>query len=183
MLTRWGQLAHICVSRLTVTGSDNDLSPGRWQAIIWTNARILLIGPLGTNFSENLIDILAFLFTKMRLKLSSAKWRPFCLGLNVLKDNTATYNPTNFGPSQPELFYVFDKLFYQNGIVTATAYFLKSVMQWPAGWLADYLINARVLSVTNVRKMFMAIGMHNFDCTFNTLTLLFSFWRQFVPGN
>ena len=66
-------------------GSDNGLSPGRRQAIIWTNAGILLIGPLGTNFSENLIAILTFSFTKMRLKVSSAKWRPFCLGLNVLK--------------------------------------------------------------------------------------------------
>ena len=59
-------------------------SPGRRQAIMWTNAGILLIGPLGTNFSENLIEILIFSFTKMLLKGSSAKWRPFCLGLNVL---------------------------------------------------------------------------------------------------
>ena len=29
----------------TTIGSDNDLSPGRRQANIWTNARILLIGP------------------------------------------------------------------------------------------------------------------------------------------
>ena len=42
------------------------------------------LDPLGANFSENLIEILTFSFTKMRLKVSSAKWRPFCLGLNVL---------------------------------------------------------------------------------------------------
>ena len=36
-------------------GSDNGLSPGRRQAIIWTNVGILLIEPLGTNFSEILI--------------------------------------------------------------------------------------------------------------------------------
>ena len=77
-------MTHICVSRLTITGSDNGLSPGRRQAIIWTNAGILLFGPLGANFSENLIEILTFSFTKVRLKVSSAKWRPFCLGLNVL---------------------------------------------------------------------------------------------------
>ena len=47
-------------------------------------AGILLIGPLGTNFSEILIEILTFSFKKMRLKVSSAKWRPFCLSLNVL---------------------------------------------------------------------------------------------------
>ena len=33
-------------------GSDNGLSPDRRQAIIWTNAKILLTGPLGTNCSE-----------------------------------------------------------------------------------------------------------------------------------
>ena len=85
-LTHWGRVKHICVSRLTITGSDNGLSPGRRQAIIWTNAGILLIGSLGTNFGENLIEILTFSFTKMRLKLSSAKWRSFCLGLNVLTE-------------------------------------------------------------------------------------------------
>ena len=83
-LTHWGRVTHICVSKSTITGSDNGLSPDRRQAIIWTNAGILLIGPLGTNFSENLMEILTFLFTKMRLKVSSAKWRPFCLSLNVL---------------------------------------------------------------------------------------------------
>ena len=79
-----GRVTHICVSRLTITGSDNGLAPGRRQATIWTNVGILLIGPLGTNFSENLFEILTFSFTKMRLEVSSAKWRPFCLGLNVL---------------------------------------------------------------------------------------------------
>ena len=77
-------MTHICVSKLTIIGSDNGLSPDRRQAIILTNAGILLIGPLGTNFSEILIEILTFSFKKMRLKGSSAKRRPFCLGLNVL---------------------------------------------------------------------------------------------------
>ena len=75
---------HICISKPTIIGSDNGLSPDRRQAVIWTNAGILLIGPLGTNSSEILIKILAFSFKKMHLKMSSAKWRPFRLGLNVL---------------------------------------------------------------------------------------------------
>ena len=77
-------MTHICVGKLTIISSDNGLSPGRRQAIIWTNAGILLIGPLGTNFSEILIEIHTFSFKKMHFKLSSGKWRPFCLGLNVL---------------------------------------------------------------------------------------------------
>ena len=84
-LTHWGRVTHICVSKLTIIASDNGLSPGRRQAIIWTSAGILSIGPLGTNFSEILIAIITFSFKKMRLKLSSAKWRPCCLGLNVLR--------------------------------------------------------------------------------------------------
>ena len=38
---------HIYISKLTNTGTDNGLSPGRRQAIIWTNAGILSIEPLG----------------------------------------------------------------------------------------------------------------------------------------
>ena len=83
-LTHWGRVTHICVSKLTIIGSDNGLSPDRHQAIVWTNAGLLLIGPLGKNLSEILIEILTFSFKKMRLKVSSAKRRPFCLGLNVL---------------------------------------------------------------------------------------------------
>ena len=86
LLTHWGRVTHICVSKLSVTGSDNDLSPDRRQAIIWTNAEILLIGLSGTNVSDFFfIEIDTFSFKKMYLKMSSGKWRPFCLGLNVLK--------------------------------------------------------------------------------------------------
>ena len=77
-------MTHICVGKLTIIAPDNGLSPGRHQAIIWTNAGILLIEPLGTNFSEILIGIQTFPFKKLPLKMSSAKWRPFCLGLNEL---------------------------------------------------------------------------------------------------
>ena len=84
--THWGWVMHICVGNPTIIGSDNGLSsPGWSQEIIYTNAGILLIGPLGTNFSEILIKILTFSFNKMHLKMLSAEWRPFCLSLNVLR--------------------------------------------------------------------------------------------------
>ena len=66
--THWGRVTHICVSNLNIIGSDNGLSPGRRQAIIWTNAGILLIGPSGTNFSEILIEIHTFWIRKCILK-------------------------------------------------------------------------------------------------------------------
>ena len=83
-LTHRARVTHICVSKLTIIGSDSGLSPGRRQAIIWTNAWILLIRTVGTNYSEILGKIHSFSFKKMHLKKSSAKWRLFRLGLNEL---------------------------------------------------------------------------------------------------
>ena len=83
-LTHWGRTTHICVGNLAIIGSDNGLSPGRHQAIIWTNNGILSIGHLRTNFSEIFIGIQTFSLEKMELKMSSAKWRLFCRGVNVL---------------------------------------------------------------------------------------------------
>ena len=80
----WRWPNNICVGKLTIIASDNGLSPGRRQAIIWTNAGISLIGHLETNFNEILIEIHTFSFKKMHLKMSPAKWRPFCLNPNVL---------------------------------------------------------------------------------------------------
>ena len=57
---------------------------GRCQAIIWTNAGILSIRTLRTNVNEIEIEIHTFSFQKPNLKISSAKWWPFCLGLNML---------------------------------------------------------------------------------------------------
>ena len=84
VLTHWGRVTHICVGKLIIIGSDNGLSPDRRQAIIWTNAGLLSIGPLQTYFSENLIKMQQFSLKKMHVKMLSAKWRLSCLGLNVL---------------------------------------------------------------------------------------------------
>ena len=73
-LIQWGPVIHICISKLTILGSDNGLSPGWHQAIIWSNTGILLIGPLGTNFSEILIEI----YTFSRKKEAILSW-PQCV--------------------------------------------------------------------------------------------------------
>ena len=59
-LIHWGRVTHICARKPTIIGSDNGLSPGRRQAIIWTNDGILLIRTLGTSFSEILGEIYSF---------------------------------------------------------------------------------------------------------------------------
>ena len=53
-LTHWGRVRYICIRKVIIIGSDNDLSPGWCQAIIWTNAGILLIEPLGNKLQWNL---------------------------------------------------------------------------------------------------------------------------------
>ena len=74
-----------------VQPSGNGLAPFRRQAITWTNADLLSSGLLGTNFSEILIKIHTFSFKKMHLKMLSAKWRAFCLGLKVLSYATRIF--------------------------------------------------------------------------------------------
>ena len=53
---------------------------GAWWFSLKTNVALLSIEPLGTKFSEILFKIQYFSFTSMHLKISSAKWRPFCPG-------------------------------------------------------------------------------------------------------
>ena len=81
-------MTHICVDELAIIGSDNGLSPGRRQVIIWTNAEILLIGPLGTNVSEILIGTHKFSFKKMHLEMAFILPRPQCV-----KEMTIQYLP------------------------------------------------------------------------------------------
>ena len=72
------------IGNLAIIGSDNGLSPGQCQAIIWTSAGILLIGLLGTNVREILIESHTFSLKQIHLKMSSAKSWLFCPDLNVL---------------------------------------------------------------------------------------------------
>ena len=83
-------MTRICVGKLTIIGSDNGLSPGRRRAIIRTNAGILLIGTLGTNFSEILIEIHTFFiqenaFEKVVWKMASILSRPQYVKSKVCK--------------------------------------------------------------------------------------------------
>ena len=89
----WGPVIHICVSKLIISGS-NGVSPSWHQAIIWTNAGLLLIGTVGINFREILNEIHTFSYKKMQL-IMSVKWRPFCLGLNVLMNKSPGTHFTN----------------------------------------------------------------------------------------
>ena len=93
--THWGRVTHICVGKLITIGSYNGQSPDRRQAIFWTNVGLLSIGTLRTYFSENSIKMQQYSLKKMHVKMSSAKWRPSCLGLNVLSDWTSSHTGTS----------------------------------------------------------------------------------------
>ena len=67
------------VNRVSIS-SDNGLSPIRRQAIIWTSAGLLSIGPLGPNFSEILIIIQNFSFSKCTWKYRLWKGGHFVQG-------------------------------------------------------------------------------------------------------
>ena len=82
--THWGRAMHICVGNLTSICSDNDLSPDRRQAIIGTNAGILLIGPLG-NFNEIRIGIQTYSFKNC--EMASILSRPQCVNEIMHKSN------------------------------------------------------------------------------------------------
>ena len=43
MITLWGRVTHVCISKLIIVGPDNGLWPGRHQAIIWSNTAMLWI--------------------------------------------------------------------------------------------------------------------------------------------
>ena len=76
-LTHWGRVTHICVGNLTIIGSDTGLHYLNqcWNIVSWT-AR----NKLQWNVNQN-----SYIFIKkIQLKMLSGKWRPFCLGLNVL---------------------------------------------------------------------------------------------------
>ena len=139
--THWGRATHICVGKLTIIGIDNGLSHGRRQAVIWTNAGILLIRSLGTNYSEILIGIRTFWFKKMRLKVSSGKWQPFCLGLNVLKKHwyDMTASTVRVSPSR-----------MWNCVIRFFVYFMSLTscvcdLGWKcAHWLCDLIRNVMI---------------------------------------
>ena len=92
-ITHWCRVTHICVSQLAIIGSDNGLEPGRHQAIIWTNAGILLIEPVGTNFSEISIEIDTFsgdkIMWKCHLENGCHFSRPQCVNTCF---NVCSYN-------------------------------------------------------------------------------------------
>ena len=83
-LTHWGLATHIWLSVI-----EPPLVQIMACRLVGSNPFLnqcvnILIGPLGTNFSEILIEFFSFSFNDFWNYGLSAKRRPFCLSLNVL---------------------------------------------------------------------------------------------------
>ena len=76
------------ISKITTTDSNDGLSPGRRQAIIWTHA--IVESNLRNKLQWYLSEIHAFSCKKMPLKMS-VKWWQFCIALNVLSRRYVLY--------------------------------------------------------------------------------------------
>ena len=94
-LTHWGRVTHICVSKLTIIGSDNGLLAAWYQTIILTNAVILLIASQEKIFREISTEDHTFSFTHMHLIMSSARQWPFFLSPHLLGEVINTSYPHN----------------------------------------------------------------------------------------
>ena len=161
----------VCVGKLTIIGSENGSKPGCCQAINWTNAGKLSIGPPGTKFNEISIGIQTFPFKKMHFKMSFAKWRPFCHCLNVLTSKTfvnvlhtsKSYPRCFLGPhwrpvGLPEISRPTWHLCYYNLLDTST---LKSTLVYFSYW------EIRTMGAKGARNPWgfmdsMSVILHNF---------------------
>ena len=98
-LTHWGRVTHICVSKLTIIGSDNSLSPGRRQAIIWTSAGICY-WTLGNKFQWTLdINLHIFIqenaFENVVWETADILSRPQCVNVVYTTNNISQYGLGN----------------------------------------------------------------------------------------
>ena len=78
-LTHWGRVTHVYVKK----ASPWLVQIRACQSVILANAGLFLMVP-ETNLSKIRIKIQQISLTEMNLKMTSAKWRPLCLGLNVI---------------------------------------------------------------------------------------------------
>ena len=79
-LTHWGRMTHICVSKLTITGSDNGLSSGRHQAIIWDIVNWNVVNKLQWNLKRNsYIFIQENAFENVVCEMAAILSRPQCV--------------------------------------------------------------------------------------------------------
>ena len=143
-------MTHICVRKLTIIGSDDGLWPGRRLAIIWTNAGILLIGPLGTNLSKILIVSYTFSFKQGKSEGFDSCDRPSNLKLDS--------NRQFFRPCDREIWW----MTLQNNRAPLLCYF-KLCASFPTHWwIQTSSCSPETLNSGQNRQYFLAVWPKNF---------------------
>ena len=97
-LTHWGHVTHICVSNLNIIGWDNGLVPTMPQAIIWTNAVILLIGPPGNFNWKSYIFIQEKAFKNVINKMAGILSQPQCVNIIWISGNNNKFHINSSKP-------------------------------------------------------------------------------------
>ena len=88
---KWLKYPLICLSRLDCCNRRNSVE-AKW-ILSMTELNSWSQDPLSLyRIKFVLINIHTFSFKRMHLKMSSAKWRPFCLGPNVSRQNASIHN-------------------------------------------------------------------------------------------
>ena len=166
-LIHWGQVTHICVSKLTTVDSDNGLPPGRRQAIIWTTAGILLTEPLGTHFSEIVIEIHTFAFNKMHLKVWFGKWQQFpwlqCINILLLRFQVSDHQDSE------ELSFNWNKRYFiidhaaRSSLYIWLGYFncwLKRSLKWMVYLFFNIILSKWHMSLTAIARDTRPVPCH-----------------------
>ena len=108
---------------------------------------MLLIWPLGTNFSDIGITMNTYPYRKISLKMTSLKWRPFCLGLNVLK-----WHPM---PSQPVKWWLSTMVESLNHEIMILLFRLPVCGTWKSKAIIYFLLSA----FKSYRKLLICSGI------------------------
>ena len=185
-------MTHICISKLTIIGSDNGLSPVQRQAIIKTNATIMLIGTLGTKFSEIFSKIFTLYSRKCIWKYRL--WN----GLNVLiifkrlgliEDISSPFAIYPLPVYDPHLWNI-DNLFVgiwscsrsritKNVVIMNQIWWqIITVIWWLAVRLLQTLAQAMTAQLLCHVQNFVVITWLEFGCKKNNITIKFEFWLK-----
>ena len=104
-----------------------------------TNAGLLSIEPLETNFGEILVKNRSFSFKKMSSKMSSAKWRPFCLGgdevitaqmRDLMAESYLGYEINITYPTSTVITYVLDTFFWYQSPQISFVFIFIGYTEW-----------------------------------------------------
>ena len=116
----------------------------RRQAIIWTSAGILLLGHSRTNFNDMFFEIQALTLKEIYLKISSAKLRPFCVGISLLSARFDSFRervqgtPLNICTHTTTLHLIYNMLF------------IHKIRCWHHAWPGIWRNGSMAITLTNL---------------------------------